>query len=154
MNKKHDAAVWLYKNISVLYNSMERKNLNSRSDERREVMTESTKKFVTEKLNEMINAFSCCAEAKTAAQNWLDGVETEREAELTKALIAELEEDIMPIDTLIAFAESDAGAKVFGEEHAKEVAAHAKEIKEAGAVYCDCPACAAAEAILAKKDEL
>lgn len=154
MNKKHDAAVWLYKNISVLYNSMERKNLNSRSDERREVMTESTKKFVTEKLNEMINAFSCCAEAKTAAQNWLDGVETEREAELTKALIAELEEDIMPVDTLIAFAESDAGAKVFGEEHAKEVAAHAKEIKAAGAVYCDCPACAAAEAILAKKDEL
>lgn len=154
MNKKHDAAVWLYKNISVLYNSMERKNLNSRSDERREVMTESTKKFVTEKLNEMINAFSCCAEAKTAAQNWLDGVGTEREAELTKALIAELEEDIMPIDTLIAFAESDAGAKVFGEEHAKEVAAHAKEIKAAGAVYCDCPACAAAEAILAKKDEL
>lgn len=154
MNKKHDAAVWLYKNISVLYNSMERKNLNSRSDERREVMTESTKKFVTEKLNEMINAFSCCAEAKTAAQNWLDGVETEREAELTKALIAELEEDIMPVDTLIAFAESDAGAKVFGEEHAKEVAAHAKELKAAGAVYCDCPACAAAEAILAKKDEL
>ncbi len=154
MNKKHDAAVWLYKNISVLYNSMERKNLNSRSDERREVMTESTKKFVTEKLNEMINAFSCCAEAKKAAQDWLDGVGTEREAELTKALIAELEEDIMPIDTLIAFAESDAGAKVFGEEHAKEVAAHAKEIKEAGAVYCDCPACAAAEAILAKKDEL
>ena len=154
MNKKHDAAVWLYKNISVLYNSMERKNLNSRSDERREVMTESTKKFVTEKLNEMINAFSCCAEAKTASQNWLDGVETEREAELTKALIAELEEDIMPVDTLIAFAESDAGAKVFGEEHAKEVAAHAKELKAAGAVYCDCPACAAAEAILAKKDEL
>lgn len=117
-------------------------------------MTESTKKFVTEKLNEMINAFSCCAEAKTAAQNWLDGVGTEREAELTKVLIAELEEDIMPIDTLIAFAESDAGAKVFGEEHAKEVAAHAKEIKEAGAVYCDCPACSAAAAILAKKDEL
>lgn len=27
-------------------------------------MTESTKKFVTEKLNEMINAFSCCAAAE------------------------------------------------------------------------------------------
>lgn len=118
------------------------------------VMTESTKKFVTEKLNEMINAFSCCAEAKTAAQNWLDGVGTEKEEELTKELIAELEADIMPLDTLIAFAGSDAGAKVFGEDHAKEVVSHAKEIKAAGAVYCDCPACAAAEAILAKKDEL
>ena len=34
-------------------------------------------------------------------------------------LIAELEEDIMPIDGLIAFAESDMGAKVFSEEGAK-----------------------------------
>ena len=37
---------------------------------------------------------------------------------------------------------------------AKEVAAHGKEIKAAGAVYCDCPACAAVEKILAKKDEM
>ena len=97
-------------------------------------MTESTKKFVTEKLNEMINAFSCCAEAKTAAQNWLDGVGTEREAELTKALIAELEGDEQPIETVIGVAGSDAGSKGCSEEHAKEVAAHAKEIKAAGAV--------------------
>ena len=66
--------------------------------------------------------------------------------------IAELEADIMPIDGLIAFAESDAGAQVFGADAAKNVAAHAKEIKAAGAKYCDCPACAAAEAILEKKD--
>ena len=37
----------------------------------------------------------------------------------------------MPIDGLIAFAGSDMGAK-----------------------YCDCPACAACEKILAHKDEL
>ena len=53
---------------------------------------------------------------------------------------------------MIAFAESDAGAQVFGADAAKNVAAHAKEIKAAGAKYCDCPACAAAEAILEKKD--
>ena len=29
-----------------------------------------------------------------------------------------------------------------------------EEIKAAGAKYCDCPACAACEAILAKKDEI
>ena len=69
-----------------------------------------------------------------------------------KKYIAELEADIMPIDGLIAFAESDAGAQVFGADVAKNVAAHAKEIKAAGAKYCDCPACAAAEAILEKKD--
>lgn len=60
----------------------------------------------------------------------------------------------MPLDNLIAFAESEGGAKVFGAEKTKEVAAHAKELKAAGAKYCDCPACAAVEAILAKKAEM
>ena len=36
----------------------------------------------------------------------------------------------------------------------KEVAAHAKAIKADGARYCDCPACAAAEAILEKKESM
>ena len=35
-----------------------------------------------------------------------------------------------------------------------KLAEHGKEIKAAGAKYCDCPACAAVEAILSKKDEL
>lgn len=60
----------------------------------------------------------------------------------------------MPVDGLIGFAESDMCAQVFGADKAKEVAAHAKEIKAAGAKYCDCPACAAAEAILEKKDDI
>ena len=60
----------------------------------------------------------------------------------------------MTVDGLIAFAESEAGAGVFGADHAKEVAAHAREIKAAGAKYCDCPACAAVEAILERKDLL
>ena len=41
----------------------------------------------------------------------------------------------------------------FGEK-APEVAAYGREIKAAGAKYCDCPACAAVEAILAKKEEM
>ena len=61
---------------------------------------------------------------------------------------------IMPIDGLIAFAGSEMGAQVFGAEKAKGVLAHAEEIKAAGAKYCDCPACAACEAILEKKDEM
>ena len=60
---------------------------------------------------------------------------------------------IVTVDGLIAFAESEAGAKVFG-ANAGNVAEHAKEIKAAGAKYCDCPACAAVEAILSKKDEM
>lgn len=117
-------------------------------------MNQNAKEYVTEKVKDLMNAFSCCAEAKEAGQNWLDAVGTDKEAEQTKNLIAELEADIMPVDTLIAFADSEGGAKVFGTEKAKEVAAHGREIKAAGAVYCDCPACAASAAILSKKEEL
>ena len=68
--------------------------------------------------------------------------------------IAELEADIMPIDGLIGFAGSDAGRAYFGEDTAKGIAAHAEEIKAAGAKYCDCPACAAVAAILEKKADM
>lgn len=118
-------------------------------------MTQNVKDFTIQKLKELMSASSCCAEAKQAAQNWLDALGTDQEAAQTKALIAELEEDITSIDGLISFAESEAGAKVFGgAEAAKGVAAHGREIKAAGAKYCDCPACAASAAILEKKAEL
>ena len=110
--------------------------------------------FIVEKTHELMNAASCSKEAKASAQTWLDAVGTENEAAATKTYIAELEADIMPVDGLIGFAEAAMGALVFGADKAKEVAAHAKEIKAAGATYCDCPACAAAEAILEKKDDI
>lgn len=109
--------------------------------------------YTVEKTHELMNAFSCSSEAKEAARAWLDAVGTDNESSETQKYIDELEADLMPIDTLINFAESDAGAQVFGEE-AANVAAHAKDIKSAGAKYCDCPACAAVEAILKNKDEL
>lgn len=110
--------------------------------------------YVVEKTHELMDASSCSAEARNAAQSWLDAVGTENEASETKKFIEELEADIMPIDGLIAFAESDHGVQVFGADAAKNIAAHANEIKSAGAKYCDCPACAAAEAILEKKEFL
>ena len=113
-------------------------------------MDAKVREYTEAKVKELIGAYSCCAEAKAAGQAWLDAAGTDQEAEKTKALIAELEEDIIPIDGLIAFAGSEGGAKVFGAEKAKE----AKEIKAAGAKYCDCPACAAVAAILEKKDEM
>lgn len=109
--------------------------------------------YVVGKTKELIDAPTCSAEAREAAQAWLDAVGTAGEAEETKKYIAELEEDIVTVEGLEAFAESEAGAKVFGAD-APNVAAHAREIKAAEAKYCDCPACAAVEAILAKKDEL
>lgn len=116
-------------------------------------MTQETRDYVTEKVHQLMEAPSCCKEAKEAAQAWLDAAGTEKETEAAKALITELEGDIMPLDGLIAFAGSEAGAAVFG-DHAKDVAAHAEELKAAGETYCDCPACKAVAEILAEKDAL
>ena len=117
-------------------------------------MTQETLYFVKEKTVALIAAHSCSAEAKAAAEKWLAAVGTAKEAEVTKAYIAELEADIMPIDGLISFAGSDMGAQVFGSDDAKKILAHAEEIKASGAKYCDCPACAACEALLNKKAEI
>ncbi len=110
--------------------------------------------FVVEKTHELMDAATCNSETRAAAQTWLDAVNTDKETSATQTYIAELEADIMPIDGLIGFAESETGAQVFGADKAKEVASHAKEIKATGAKYCDCPACAAVEAILERKDEI
>lgn len=117
-------------------------------------MEDNGKNEVIEKVKELIDAPSCCAEAKAAAQNWLDAIGTDEEAVLAEKLIAELEQDIMPIDGLLAFSGSEKAAQVFGAEMAAQVHAHAKELKDAGAAYCDCPACAAVAAILEKKDAI
>lgn len=100
--------------------------------------------IIKEKVQEMISAPSCCADLKEAGQAWLDAVGTDKEAAATRNLLAEIEEDITPIDGLIAFASSETGIQVFGEQRAADMLAHAKEIKANGALYCDCPACAAA----------
>ena len=118
-------------------------------------MDKKVRDYVVEKTNELISAPSCSNETKASTEEWLAAVGTDREAEATKKYIADLEGDIMPIDMLISFAESEAGAKVFGgAEAAAGVADHAKKIKADGAVYCDCPACAAVEKILEKKEEI
>ena len=110
--------------------------------------------FVIAKTHDLINAPSCSKEAKAAAQAWLAAVGTEHEAAETASYIAELEADIMPIDGLITFAESEQGIQHFGVELAKKIAVHAREIKANGAVFCDCPACAAVADILQKKDSI
>lgn len=117
-------------------------------------MDQNVLKDIIENTHALINAPSCSGEAKAAAQRWLDAVGTEAERAETKKYIAELEEDIMPIDTLIGFAQSEKGTQYFGADAAANIAAHAKDRKAAGAQYCDCPACTAAAEILARKKEL
>lgn len=110
------------------------------------------KNQVIEKAKEVIAAPSCCAELKEAAQNWIDAVGTDGEKKAAEVLIAELKEDVMPIDPTIEFFGSDAAAGIFGAEKAAELEAHAKEVKAAGGEYCDCPACSAGKAILDNQD--
>ena len=118
-------------------------------------MRQDVKEYVIQKLNEMTSIPYCCKEAKAAAADWLEALGTDKEAEQTKKLITELEEDLLSIDEYIAFAGSEAGLKVFGSEEAvKKEIAHAQERQAAGAKYCDCPACSAVLAILDKKEEL
>lgn len=102
----------------------------------------------------LLDASSCCQEAKDAALAWKEALGTTEEKVKAQALLKELEEDIMLIDDLIGFAMSDAGKACFGEKMAQDISTHAQEIKAKGALYCDCPACQAAEAILKKKDLL
>lgn len=110
--------------------------------------------YVTEKTHALMQASSCYPGLKKAAQAWLDSVGKSDQTAQTENYIKELESDVMPIGDLIDFAKSSAGIKEFGADMAVKVAKHAEEIKNKGAVYCDCPACAAALAILGKKASL
>ena len=111
-------------------------------------------KTIRELTGDLLAAPSACKEIKDAAQNYLDAVGTEKEADAAKAYVAEMEADIMPIEELIAFVDSPAGAQVFGEDGVKKMSAHAHELKDNGAEFCDCGACTAVAKILARKDEL
>lgn len=110
--------------------------------------------YVVDKTHELINAPSCSKEAKLAAQKWLEAIGTDKQSEETKKYIAELKADIMPIDGLIAFAGSEMGVKVFGEDMAQKILTHGQDIKAKGAKYCDCPACKAVLDILSKEKDL
>ncbi len=51
-----------------------------------------------EKVKALVNASSCCAEAKEAANNWLAAVNTWKNRMRRQKLIEEIEADIIPID--------------------------------------------------------
>ena len=58
-------------------------------------MTKEVRDFVIEKTKDLMAAHSCSAEAKAAAQAWLDAAGTDKEPEETARYIEELEADIM-----------------------------------------------------------
>ena len=50
-------------------------------------MEQQVREYVAAKAKEMINAVSCSAEAKAAAESWLAAMGTDKEAEETKNLL-------------------------------------------------------------------
>ena len=94
--------------------------------------------------NNVITAASACPELKAAAQAFLNSPDDEKWA----ALVAEAKEDINTIDNTIEFFKSELAKKLFSEDVAAEKLNSAIKAKEDGAVYCNCPGCAAAEAII------
>ncbi len=97
---------------------------------------------ITEKVTAILST-NACAELKEAANSWLNAAGSEGEAAATATLIAELREDIAPIDGAIAFFAGDMCKQLFGEEKAADMLKHGQDIKASGAKYCDCPGCAA-----------
>ncbi len=118
------------------------------------MMDQTVLSYVEEKTRALIESPTCSQETKAAAQSWLAAKGTEAQAAETKRYLEELEADIMPIDTLIGFAQSEEGKAYFGEETAAGIVSHAQEIKADGAKYCDCPACALVAEILEKKADM
>lgn len=117
-------------------------------------MEKQLEDFFVGKTHELMEANSCCKEAREAGEAFLKALNTPQEKEVTKAFLKELEKDITPIDGLIHFASSDHAKEAFGEKQAQALYEHAQQIKAQGAQYCDCPACSAAVAIVEKKEAM
>lgn len=99
----------------------------------------------------LVEAPSCYEGLKELGQEWLKAVGSDKEKELTEKFMEELEADVLSIDDVLAFFESEAGEKMFGAETVAAWAEHAREVKANSGKWCDCPACAAGRAILDMK---
>lgn len=116
-------------------------------------MNKDVCEIMVEKTRALMNASTCCDAVKEAAQNWLDAIGSDQEANVSETYFKVLEENIVPIDELIALAKSEDGIHYFGAETAKKIEEHAESIKANGASFCDCPACALVAEILALKEK-
>ena len=70
-----------------------------------------TKEILIEKAKAMAAAPSCCAGLKAKVAAYLDALGTADEKVAAQNLIAEIKEDITPIDGLVAFAHSEHAKK-------------------------------------------
>lgn len=107
-----------------------------------------TQNELIQTVKSLISAHSCCQELKLAGQKWLDAIGTPAEKAAAEALLQEVKDDICTIDQEIGFFDSPLAVQYFGEEKAKELSLQAHKDKEAGAVWCNCDACAMCKLII------
>ena len=104
------------------------------------------------KVKELIEAGSCCAEAKAAGMAYLTALGTDQEKAAAAALITELSEDVNSGEHALGFFGSDRAKQIFGEEGAANMLEAQKASIASGNKYCICAACQAGGAILDAKD--
>ena len=106
--------------------------------------------YTAQKVDELLAAPSSSQKTREAAQGWKDAIASGADADVaTKSLLDAIDEHHTTIDELIGFARG-AAKDIMGEEVAAGMLAHAIEIKEKGARYCDFAACVATHELLAK----
>ncbi len=113
-------------------------------------MTVETREFLKENTNALVNAPSCSEEAKAAGEKMLSALGTDAEDEGLKVFVSELQEDVQPLESVLAWAQSADGISILGEDYAKSFAKGLEESKAKGGKYCICPACTAGGKILAR----
>lgn len=113
----------------------------------------NNKNIIIDKTKSLLNV-RCYDGLKEAAEAWLKAVDTKEEKNASEKYVAELEESVMDIDTVINAFENEKVIEKFGVEKATQIANHAKEIKANGAKWCDCPACTAGLDVLKYKNDL
>ncbi|MEX5286353.1 heat-shock protein Hsp90 [Selenomonas sputigena] len=112
------------------------------------------KQAVIEKVKEIAAAPSCCERLKTLCENWLASLGTAKEKELSKELVAALEEDVQSLDATLAFMKSAEAKDLLGAEEAAKLAKLGEDAKAAGSKICFCPACQAGQAVLDNRSVL
>ena len=109
-----------------------------------------TKQEILVKVNELIAAPTVCAPLKAAAEAYVKS----QDKASADALVKALAENVNSIDETIAFAGSEMGKSIFGEETAAFMVNKGNEVKAAGGKYCFCPACQAGGAIWENREAL
>lgn len=112
------------------------------------------KQTLIEKVKEIVSAPTCYEGLRKLGEDWLAAVGTAKEKELSKELVAALEEDVQSLDATLAFMKSAEAKDLLGAEEAAKLAKLGEDAKAAGSKICFCPACQAGQAVLDNRSVL